>query len=188
MLNSTERWRLPESRTGIQPLKQSLVLDAGPLIFIAKTSLRHLIPLIEVELFTSTAVAREVLNGEFPEKPTLEKLFTEAIQVEGANPLPPARGLHVGESTAITLASRKKAVFVSDDRVALIIASAHSVETAHTTHFIFRALSKHACSAEHAENLVKELVENGWWCDAQTLTRIHQRIHASIAPKESAKG
>lgn len=154
-----------------------LVLDATPIIHAAKTRLHALLDGLEVELFTTPSVEREVLAGELAEeRGVLELLFKKEIRVEKSKGSIKARGLHAGEASVLALAKEKKAVLVSDDRVARTVAKAMGITVVHSTFLIFRALEKKVVGRQQAEDLVEELVESGWWCDAETLARVYNAI------------
>lgn len=155
-----------------------LVLDATPIIHAAKTRLHTFLPKLEVELFTTTIVSEEVLvEGFFEEKGVIEKLFEQQIKVlKSSKPLDKSRGLHAGEASALNLAQELGAVLVSDDRVARTVAKAKGIPVVHSTFLVFRALEKKAITRLKAEELVQELIESGWWCDAETLARVYNAI------------
>ena len=158
-----------------------LVLDAIPLIYSAKTRVHSLFSRLNVELFTTDTVKAEVLKGDFEEKGVLERLFAGEVKVLKAKGVfPSARGLHSGEASALALAKEKNAVLVSDDRVARTVAKAMGVQVVYSNFFIFRALEKKVVDAGEAKALVEELVESGWWCDAETLARIFNAIEKYV--------
>jgi predicted nucleic acid-binding protein len=157
-------------------MRQKLVLDAAPLILAAKTRLHTLMNQLENDYLTTTIVEKEVLAGNYPEKPALEKLLKEDIQVKRVNEYIRQRGLHPGEASAIILAKETGAVLVTDDKVATTVAKALNVPTVSTTYLIFRALNQNKIGARDAEDLLKELIENNWYCDTQTLARIYSRL------------
>lgn len=159
-------------------LALKLVLDATPLIHAAKTRLHTLLKDLDVECFTTPQVAQEVLSdGEFEEKGVLKRLLSDAVEVlDSKEPLAKVRGLHAGEASALALAKTLDAVLVYDDRVARTVAKAQNIPVVHTSFLIFRALEKKAVTPIQAQDLVTELLDSGWWCDAQTLNRIHNAI------------
>ena len=148
------------------------MLDATPLIHLAKTRLHGLLSALEVEIFTTPTVKEEATRGAFGEKPVLEGLLRETIRIQKPAKNVHGMGLHAGEASAIALARQKKAILVCDDRVARTVAKANGVTVVHTTYFIYRALAKKRITLREAERLLAELVESGWYCDSLTLSRI----------------
>jgi len=153
-------------------LKQKIVLDAAPIIFAAKTGLGPLLPKLGFEFLATPMIKREVLAGDFPEKPIIEKMFSKLIKTKPPLRQVRSKWLHEGEESAISLAREEKARLISDDKAAVIEAKSIGVECGYSSFLVFAALKKKIIDKREAKNIFRQMTEAGWWCDAATLARI----------------
>lgn len=101
------------------------VINAGPLIALAKLDLLHLLKTVFAELLVPEAVQHEVLAKPAPEKVRLLKAFQESFTVVPTPMIPDdvanaVAGLDDGEIAVLTVgnAQGRDALVILDDRLA----------------------------------------------------------------------
>lgn len=160
-----------------------LALDAMPLIYLSRAGFfeRVAVERLNLELFTSPEIAREVLLPEFSEYASLKKLFEggKVAEVKSRRSSGSFQGLHQADASVVLLAGELGAALVSDDKAVRAVAQAEGVEVFHSTFFLYRALARKLVSREEAIGFLDEMVSSGWRCSAQAYALIREDFEQS---------
>ena len=139
-----------------------LVVDAAPLIFLAKINqLTLLAKLFDAEILVPDAVSKEILGPEVP--PDEERLLTAFLSscktVNLRKPVRYAGALSFADNCILTLASRERAnIVVSDDRLLRKTAVIEGFRVIGTLGILLRATRNSILATKDTEILLAELV------------------------------
>ena len=163
------------------------VLDASPLIHLARAGLSSMLEGMEGEKYTVPAVFNELVQrGKglgYPEASVIELLNDRGVIEVRAPSLRNAeminavhRDLHEGEAEVIALAKEMGAVAILDDGVARAVARLQGVRMEGTYGIILRAVAGGLMPKDEAEGALGRLISSGWRCDIELYNRLLKLI------------
>jgi predicted nucleic acid-binding protein len=156
--------------------ERSFVVNASPLIFLARIDRLSLLPELAAGVVVPTAVVREVLAGKeaHPELAALGE--TDWLHVEPDGPLPEeiaAWDLGAGEAQVLALAHRQPSYeAVLDDQQARRCAREAGIPVVGTLGIVLRAKQRGKITA--ARPLIEQLLREGLYLS-------HQLVRAGLA-------
>lgn len=149
-----------------------LVLDATPLIYLVRTGYYRFFPYLDVELFTTNEVLKELKLEDpgYVENEIIKKLLDEGViqAMDSGRKIRPIKGVHNGELSVISLAMEKEAIAVMDDKPARFYSKSLGLDTVYSTFFIFMGIKKRLISKKNARDYVDMMIEEGWRCDVES--------------------
>lgn len=151
-------------------MKMIGVINASPLIYLAKLGVLRILPQLFSEVWTSDEVKREVLSKQSaPEIPILEKAFIAWLRLYTIkNPDLVTNlqklNIHVGEASVIATAhelkqERKEPVAIIDDLTAREIARTFEIPVIGTVGILLKGAKEKFMTVEQCKNHLTRLVE-----------------------------
>jgi predicted nucleic acid-binding protein len=167
--------------------QRTIVLDATPLIYLAKAGLLHLLDHLSYRVLISPEVRREVVDegkqrhaadafivereisdGVLEEREVSHRGFLELMmRIPGMDP---------AEGEVLTLARESKGVAIVDDRIARDVAIANRVKHAGTAFLLATLVRRGVITHEEAKEALDEMVRHGWRCSSELYSKIIQLI------------
>lgn len=169
----------------------TLVLDATPLIYLAKADAMHLLKELDEEKIVPETVHREVVErgveAGHPDASKVEKQVEEGNlavrEVTESDPLiKPSRNTSLSKADAevLTLAdSIEDGVAVMDESYGREIAEPKGVQHRGTIHLLLQLLRKDAIDKEEAREIVDRMIDHGWYCSTSLYAKILRRLEES---------
>lgn len=164
-----------------------LVLNATPLIYLAKVEKARLLADLPEELVVPASVHREVVvegekRGE-PDARRIARLIEEgAIEIveAPASPLADRLGesehLHEAEQDVLLVADEHDATAVLDERYGRRIARAEGIDHGGTLSILIELVKTDALTPEGMRNAVDAMIEAGWYCSTKLYAEILRTI------------
>lgn len=162
-------------------MKEAVVINASPLIFLAKLDMLHLLEMYSC--FTTREVIDEVLSGL--EKGSKEGLLVKSL-VEGGNlgltevagdaGKGEELGLHEGELSVIMAAKKLRARVVVDDYAAIKVARYFGLRPISTPFVLLEALRNKVLTKRQARAALENLVSHNYWISPSLYARILAKI------------
>ena len=167
-----------------------IILNATPLIYIAKVGLAKKITLLPYRICTTDAVYDEVVVkgsasgahevAELRELFAMGKLHRINPKEHGIRNLE-GSGIQHGEATIIALALERKAKAVIDDKRARHVARVLGADLIGTPHVIAYLVAHGIVSRQEAMSKVDEMINEGWRCSAKHYSQIREMLeHTSV--------
>ncbi len=167
-------------------VKPTLILNATPLIYLAKVGLAEKLRFVTYQLVTTEAVYKEVVEEGIRkgagEAQGLRDLFKAGvIKIEKANARKDynnvlqelkGSGIHLGEESVIALALELQSIVVMDDQRARQVAKILGVKVTGTPHLILHMVSQKLLTRRDAKKAIDVMVEKGWRCGPSHYSRI----------------
>lgn len=166
---------------------RKVVLDATPLIYLAKTGLLPRFKDLPCEMLVPRGVVREVVDrgkekGE-PDAEVVGKALSDGVlrAREVSDPgflkvLAAIRQMHPAEGEVLALAKEVGGVAVVDDRFARDVARAHGISFAGTAFLLAILVGSRRISREEARKAVDDMVRYGWRCSAEVYSKVIRMI------------
>ena len=166
---------------------KALVLNATPLIYMAKIGLSKIFEELKYEKLTSPSVKKEVVDeGKrkgVADTIILDKLFIigvfKVVEPKDKNfleSLLQTRGLHMADAEVLTIAKEHDGIAIVDDEVARKTAKIYGVSYAGTPYILAKAVSAGVITREKAKQAINEMVFAGWRCSIETYAKIMETI------------
>ncbi len=170
--------------------KPTLILNATPLIYLAKVGLAEKLRFATYQLVTTEAVYREVVEEGIRkgvgEAEGLKDLFKAGvIKIEKANEHKDnndvlqglkGSGIHLGEESVISLALELQSIVVMDDQRARQVAKILGVKVTGTPHLILHMVGQKLLTRSDAKKAIDTMVEKGWRCSPSHYSEILKLI------------
>ena len=160
-----------------------LILNATPLIYLAKIAFFKHLKKLGLKLITTEQVLIEIVTEDFPENNEIRQLLkdrTLIVEVAEIEKLFKLEELDEGEASALSLAKKKKLPLVMDDRAARAVASLNNISIYHSSYLIFLALKKKIISKQQSIDYLQQMIDAGWYCDIQTYMMIRDKIEKHL--------
>jgi len=170
----------------LNPNKDRLVLDATPLIHLAKAGLLEA-ALGSFEVIVAESVLEEVTRGEAHPDAVLIRGAADEGRIKVHRPrdggmvqaLMRHREVHRGEAETMAAAAELGTAAVMDNGVARAVARLHGVPTKPgTLYLLFRLVSLGMLSATNAEERLDRMVKSGLYLDSKTLIAAKEKLRA----------
>jgi predicted nucleic acid-binding protein len=158
-----------------------LILDAAPVIFLAKINcLPLLAKLFDADIIVAAAVRDELFGPEVP--PDEERLLTAFLTtckiMNISEPEIYARALSFADNCILTLAHKEHADMVlSDDRLLRKLAAIEGFRVVGTLGVLFHTEKKKLLTAKKALSLLDQLVEEH---NFRISTRVYETVRKAI--------
>lgn len=153
-----------------------MISNTSPLIFLAKIGKLNLLK----KLFGTISIPEEVKEEVTIKDKVGCKEIKDLIEkgdINVANPkINTDLGVGKGENAAINLAREKKDRIIIDDKTAINILEAMSIEYFRTTSIIFLALEKKIITKKEAISLIKRLIDNGYYISIDVYAQILESL------------
>lgn len=172
---------------------QSLVLNATPLIYLAKSGYIQALKQIGIPLFIPQAVYRDiVVKGKEVGKPDAElldrfirneilrvvetknKAFVSALIVESSKEL--KKPLHLGEAEALALAKELNSVAIMDESVGRTIGKIHDIPVHGTFYILTLAHKKGKMTKAEIKQALKEMIRVGWRLSTEDYMKVLEEL------------
>ena len=156
-----------------------LILDATPLIHLIKAGFSHYFKKLDIELFTTDEILKEIKVDEnlFENAVIRDLIKSGTIKVKNPKKIRKiVKGIHIGEISVISLAEETYSVAVIDDSLAKAYAKSLDLTAVHSTFLIFRALKKKIIDKPKAVDIINNMIDNGWRCDIDSYKEILSKI------------
>jgi predicted nucleic acid-binding protein len=173
----------------LKPDRARLVLDATPLIHLAKAGLLEA-ALGSFEVIMAEGVLEEVTRGEAHPDAVIIRGAADEGRIKAQRPrdggvvraLMRHREIHGGEAETMALAAELGAAAVMDNGVARAVARLHGVPTRPgTLYLLFRLVSLGMLSSADAEERLGRMVKSGLYLDSRTLIAAREKLRAPRA-------
>ncbi len=164
-----------------------LVLDATPLIYLAKAGVLGELEQLDERLVIPQAVYEEVVlrgreTGE-PDAQVIARLVENGMfEVQDTEDGDVYRELledpHLSEAdrAVLSLADVENGVAVADEEHARSVADVVGVETRGTIYLLFRLLKQGTMDADAVRETVDRMVDAGWYCSTDLYADILQKL------------
>lgn len=164
-----------------------LVLDATPLIYLAKAGQATLLGELPGDLVVPATVHEEVVGkgearGE-TDAARIRKLvedgtlrILEAPTTALAERLAENPRLHAAEREVLVLAQAHGGRAILDERHGRSIAEVEGVDHGGTIYLLLRLLEEQAITPEAARDTVDTMIEQGWYCSTDLYAKIVRRL------------
>ena len=164
-----------------------LVLDATPLIYIAKVGLSKIFEDLKDEKLTPPEVKREVVDeGKrkgIPDAIILEKMFQNNVfkvtrsKNQGFSArLLETNGLHMTDAEVLAIARERDGIAIVDDEVARKTARICGISYVGTSYILMRAVVQGLVTKERAKLALNEMISAGWRCSVESYAKIMEAI------------
>jgi predicted nucleic acid-binding protein len=153
------------------------VVNASPIIALAKVGQLHLLKELCKELLVPDVVVSEILAGppSDPARLAVERGWTPTVAPCQVAPELLEWGLGAGETAVLTLArERKPATAVLDDAAARTCARALGIQVIGTVGVVLRAKKKAIIPS--AANVLESLRTSGLWLDNNTIRSVLEGV------------
>jgi len=158
-----------------------LILDAAPVIFLAKINcLPLLAKLFDADIIVAAAVRDELFGPEVPpdEERLLTAFLTNCNIMNISEPEIYARALSFADNCILTLAHKEHADMVlSDDRLLRKLAAIEGFRVLGTLGVLLHAKKKKLLTAKKALSLIDQLVEEHSF---RISTRVYETVRKAI--------
>lgn len=164
-----------------------LVLDATPLIYLAKAGVLGELEQLDERLVIPQAVYEEVVlrgreTGE-PDAQVIARLVENGMfEVQDTEDGDVYRELledpHLSEAdrAVLSLADVENGVAVADEEHARSVADVVGVETRGTLYLLFRLLKQGTMDADAVRETVDRMVDAGWYCSTDLYAKILRQL------------
>ncbi len=168
-----------------------LVLNASPIIYLCKSglagNLKHLRP--SFRFATTAEVYDEVyvrgIEKQVTEVGVVKDLFDDGvIEImapkadikEKVNEQAHSSGIHLGETSVISLALELHATAIIDDKRARQVSRILNVKVSGTPAIVLEFVRFQVISKDEARRSIEKMVESGWYCSARAFSQIIRTI------------
>lgn len=174
-------------------MRQLLVLNATPLIYLAKSGYIKTLKQIGIPLFIPPAVHRDiVVKGKEIGKPDAElldqlirrntlnvvgvkdKVFVSSLIVESSKEL--KKPLHLGEAEALALAKELNATAIMDESVGRTIGKIHNIPVHDTFYILTLAYRKGKMTKTEIKQALKEMIRVGWRLSTEDYMKVLEEL------------
>lgn len=145
------------------------VVNASPIIALAKVDQLHLLSGLCMEVLVPEAVVAEILAGppSDPARQTLQQGWGRQVPPQAVSPSLIEWGLGAGETAVLAVAMEKRLTAVLDDAAARTSAKALGIPVIGTLGGVLRAKTKGLIPSAAA--VLASLQANGLWLDKEVL-------------------
>ncbi len=173
----------------------TLIFDATPLIYLAKTDNLHLLEIMDTELIIPHSVFQEVVvKGKELGKPDaliIERLVDEGVfkiedldadadadagKPEFYNKLKGNENLSQADIEVLVLTRERNGTVIMDEDYARRIAEAEGIPCRGTIYLIFSLLKRGVISKDDTRETVDKMIESGWYCSTDLYAKILKKI------------
>lgn len=166
-----------------------LVLDATPLIYLAKAGREDLLGHIPADLVIPGSVYREVVEegrerGE-PDATRIENLVDEGTlavvdppSTDLADDLTGNEQLHEAERDVLVLAHHHGGEAILDERYGRKVADVEGIDHGGTLRLLFALVDEGSLRPEEVRSIVDAMVETGWYYSTDLYADILEAIEA----------
>lgn len=165
----------------------TLVLDATPLIYLAKAGVLHLLRELDEDTVVAEEVHREVVErGVAAGHPDAERVAREIRKgcleirnVEGTDLFERAvrnPNLSRADAEVLALADSVGGVAVMDESYGREVAESEKIEHRGTIYLVIELVKEDAIDPDEARDIVDEMINEGWYCSTDLYARILKRL------------
>lgn len=163
------------------------VLDATPLIVLAKADRLELLPALDEPCCTTERVYDEVVTAGIEEGHADARRVERAVESERlavreaeATPLFDRllanEKLSTADASVVATAGALDATAVMDEQYGRSVADAESVDVRGTAYLVLRSQKQGRIDAAEARATIDDLLDAGWYCAPDLYARIRQKI------------
>lgn len=155
-----------------------VVLDSSAVIPLARVGALRLIQQRWVHLVTTPTVRREVLEHGQPGTAALSRFFAD-VDVErpvGTAEVADQTGVSEGDAAVTLLANGRDATLLGNDSALFALARSLGVEPYWVPSLVLDARTRGLLSADDAEALLLDLVDDGMGLRPRVYARLHRKI------------
>ncbi len=166
---------------------RKIVLDATPLIYLAKVGLLSRFKGLPCGMLVPKGVLGEVVDrgkekGD-PDAVIVEKALSDGLlrteevsDRELIKLMEGIRQIHPAEREVLALAKEVEGVAIVDDRLARDVARAHGIRFAGTAFLVATLVDNRRITKEEAKKAVDDMIRYGWRCSAEVYSEIVRMI------------
>jgi len=166
----------------------TLILDATPLIYLAKADALHLLKKLDDQKIVPATVHREVVEkgveAGHPDASKVEKQVGEGnLSIRETKEtdllLKPSNNNRLSRADAevLTLAdSIEDGVAVMDETYGREIAESKNIEHKGTIHLLLQLLRNDTIDNDEARDIVDKMIDHGWYCSTRLYAKILKRL------------
>lgn len=165
----------------------TFVLDATPLIYLAKVDRLDVLDALERRCIVPRRVSGEVVevgkDRGYPDARRVERsIDTGSLAVDEAEPdalferLTENPNLSAADAAVLALAHQVDGTAVVDEQYGRTVASAEGIPTRGTAYLLLRAVKLGGIPADDARDVVDDLVDAGWYCSTDLYAKIQRTL------------
>jgi predicted nucleic acid-binding protein len=163
------------------------VLDATPLIYLAKAGGLSLVSDLPSECCTPEQVHEEVvttgIDEGYADARRIERIVEDGVldvvavdERDTFERLRHNQNLSAADAAVLTVADERDATAVMDEQYGRTVADAEGIATLGTVYLVLRSLEADRISAETARETIDAMMDAGWYCAPDLYARILRRI------------
>lgn len=164
-----------------------IVLNATPVIYLAKADRIQLLEELEINCVMPHSVYEEVVKrgkkeGEADALKIEDCVKNDVFEVKEAPDTPLSKKLDKtdwldeGEHEVLVIADKKDAKAILDDKYGRQIAEAEDIDYGGSIHLLIQLVKKDVLTPSEMRNTVDKMIKSGWYCSTELYAEIIEKI------------